>query len=285
MRQNTALVLEGGSLRCMFTAGVLDAFLDWKESFGCVAGVSAGSLSGINFVAGQRGRTERVNVRFVNDDRYLGMKSLLRHRSIFNFDFLFGEISDELEPFNRETFLNSPTRYVAFTTDIQTGESVAHEKGVSEDILLAARASSSMPLLAPIVRVDGRLCLDGGMAMPVPYRWPMEQGYEKLVVVLTQAEGYRKKPVTGTMARVIARRYRRYPALVESLLTRPERYNAQREEIESLAREGKLFIIRPDRPVTVSRVEKDVGKLLSLYREGLRVAASQRGALMEYLNA
>lgn len=283
MNEKTALVLEGGSLRCMFTAGVLDVFMERELNFPCVAGVSAGSLSGINYVAGQVGRTARVNLRFVNDRRYMGVRSLMRHRSIFNFDFLFGEVSDTLEPLDREAFLSSPKRFVAFSTDVRTGESVPHEKGKSEDIFLASRASSSMPMLAPIVRVDGRLCLDGGVAMAIPFQWAIDEGYEKLVLVLTRQEGYRKKPVSSAMAGAYARRYRRYPALVERLMAIPAHYNELQEQIERLQADGRVFVIRPDRPVNVSRVEKDVGRLRALYREGRRIALGQLDPLLEYL--
>ena len=283
MRENTALVLEGGSLRCLFTAGVLDVFLDKGLIFPTVAGVSAGSLSGANYVSGQRGRTARVNFRFVNDKRYLGVGNLIRHRSVFNFDFLFGEVSQQLEPMDYKAFEASPQRFFAFSTDVRTGESVAHEKGVSEDIYMACRASSSMPLLSPIVQVDGHFCLDGAVAQSIPIQWAMDQGYEKIVVVLTRQEGYRKPPVSKTMARAYEKMYRKYPVLVELCKTIPERYNALQEQIDQWEREGKIFVIRPAEPVDVSRTEKDVRKLRRLYHRGMRMAQERMGVLLEYL--
>jgi len=283
MDEKTALVLEGGSMRCLFTAGVLDAFLDWGLKFPCVTGSSAGAFSAVGYLAGQRGRTARINLRFAGDERYLGVRSLLRHHSVFNFDFLFGEIADSLEPLDRAALAASPARFAAFATDVATGESVAFEKGKCSDIYLACRASGSMPLLAPIVQMDGRACMDGGIAAPVPYQWAFDQGCEKIVVVLTQAAGYRKKAVSPTMARALARHYRLYPAFVDCCLSRPDRYNAEQLELSRLEREGRAFLIRPDRPVTVSRVEKDVDKLHALYLEGFRVADARKQALLKFL--
>ena len=283
MQERTALILEGGSLRCLFTAGVLDTFLDAGLKFPVVAGVSAGSLSGVNYVSGQRGRTARVNLRFVNDRRYLGLGNLLRHRSVFNFDFLFGEISRQLEPLDYAALEASPQRFIAFSTDVRTGESVAHEKGISEDILLACRASSSMPLLSPIVRVDGHLSLDGAVAQSIPLPWALEQGFEKIVLVLTREEGYRKPPTSRPMAGAYDRMYRKYPILAELCKTIPERYNAMQEEISRLEQAGRIFVIRPAQPVDVSRTERDVRKLRRLYRRGEAEARRRLPALTAYL--
>lgn len=283
MRESTALILEGGSLRCLFTAGVLDTFLDAEMIFPTVAGVSAGSLSGINYVAGQKGRTARVNLRFVNDKRYLGVGNLLRHRSVFNFDFLFGEVSQVLEPLDYEALEKSAQRFFAFSTDVCTGEAVAHEKGISEDILLASRASSSMPLLSPIVRVDGRLCMDGAVAGAVPLEWALEAGYERIVLVLTREAGYCKKPTSRALAAAYDRMYHRYPKFAALCKTIPERYGALQERISELEQAGRIFVIRPAKPVDVSRTERDVRKLKRLYRQGRQMAMERMAALNQYL--
>ena len=285
MQSNTVLLLEGGSLRCLFTAGVLDVFLDCGLRFPTVAGVSAGSLSGVNYISGQRGRTARVNLRFVNDKRYLGVGNLLKHRSVFNFDFLFGEVSQQLEPLDYEAFYRSEQELVAFSTDVRTGESVAHQKGTSEDIFMACRASCSMPLLSPIVRVDGHLSLDGAVAQSIPLHWALDQGYDRIALVLTRQEGYRKPPVSRPLAKAYERMYRKYPRLVELCKTIPERYNALQEEITRLEQEGRIFVIRPAQPVDVSRTERDVRKLRRLYRRGEAAARQSLPALQEYLNA
>lgn len=282
--EQAALVLEGGSLRCLFTAGVLEVFMEAELDFPYVIGVSAGALSGLNYISRQPFRTARINIDYVNDSRYLGMKSLVKTHSIFNFDFLFGELSEELIPFAWKTFEESDKRFVAVSTDCNTGEALYHEKGLSQDILLAARASSSMPLLAPMVNVDGFECLDGGICNPVPFRKAMEEGYEKLVLVLTRQEGYRKEP-SRAMEAVYQRYYKKYPNLVNALCQMEENYNQVQEEISGLEREGKCFVIRPEVPVSVSRIEKDTEKLEDLYTAGRRVAFRRMGALKEYLKA
>ncbi len=280
----SGLVLEGGSLRCLFTAGVLDIFMEAGISFPYVIGVSAGALSGLNYLSQQPRRTAQINIDYVKDSRYLSMRNLVKEgHSIFNFDFLFGELSEELIPFDRETFDHSPVRFVAVSTDCRTGKPLYHEKGKSEDILLAARASSSMPLLAPMVHVDGAECLDGGITVSVPYRRALEEGCEKLVVVLTRQAGYRKRPPRKAMQAVYERFYRRYPRLVQALLSMEEAYNRDHAELEELERQGKLLVIRPEAPVTVSRVEKNTEKLEDLYTAGRRVAYRRLEEVRRYL--
>ena len=283
MQEKTALILEGGSLRCLFTAGVLDMFLDEGLIFPTVAGVSAGSLCAVNYVSGQRGRTARVNLRFVNDKRYLGLGNLVKNHSIFNFDFLFGEVSQVLEPLDYGALEASAQRTVAFSTDVRTGKSVAHEKGISEDFLMGCRASCSMPLLSPIVRVDGHLSMDGAVAQSVPLPWALQEGYEKIVLVLTRQDGYRKKPVGRGMTAAYERVYGKYPRFVELCRTIPERYNALQSTITRLERSGRIFVIRPQKPVQVSRTERDTKKLRDLYQQGIAEACRQLPALQEYL--
>lgn len=284
MKESTALVLEGGSLRCLFTAGVLDTFIANGIEFPCVGGVSAGSLSGLNYVSKQMGRTAKVNMDYVKDKRLMGIRSLIRNRSIFNFDFLFDDIGKELIPFDEETFYNSPQRYVAFATDCKTGKLVSFEKGKTKDMMMACRSSCSMPLLSPIVHVEGMECLDGGIANPIPVDWAMNEGYEKIVVVLTRQEGYRKQPVSSAMMRAYERSYRDYPRLLKKLKQIPKHYNEIQENIARLENEGRIFVIRPEEPVLVSRVEKDVQKLRDLYEIGKTIADERMKDMLAYLN-
>lgn len=283
MTPNGALVLEGGSMRCLFTSGVLDVFLERGLHFPYVIGVSAGSLSGLNYVSKQIFRTAGINIRFANDRRYLGMRSLLRTGSIFNFDMIFGEISKELVPFDYQAFEGSDQRYIAVATNCKTGEATFHEKGISEDIYKGARASSSIPLLAPIVQADGFACLDGGVAMPIPYEKAMADGYDKIVLVLTRDKNYRKSPVSSMMRRLYHRAYRSYPAFIERLENVPEQYNQLQEEIDRLEAEGRIFVIRPEEPVKVKRTERDTDKLKELYAIGQSIGEEKWDAMMRYL--
>lgn len=278
-----ALVLEGGSMRCLFTAGVLDVFLEKNMNFEYVIGVSAGSMTGMSYISRQPGRTKDVTLGFVKDSRYLSFRRLVRERQIFNFDFLFGEVSHELVPFDWETFNRSPQRFVAVATRCKTGQPEYFEKGRCSDLEAAVAASSSMPILSRMITIDHRQYLDGGLSMPIPYEQAMKEGYEKVVLVLSRNHGYRKPPIS----RLHQKAYRRYfgplPQLLDSIEAIPARYNRMEDEIDRLEEEGKIFVIRPPRPVTVSRLERNRKNLEALYREGREEGEKRLEALRAYL--
>ena len=280
-----ALALEGGSLRCMFTAGAVDVMMEHGLEFDGVFGVSAGALTGINYVSRQVGRTARVNLEFVNDKRYLGVRNLILHHSLFNFDFMFGEVSDTLIPLDRKAIRENPCRFTAVATDCLTGQPLFFEKSATPDIYRAIRASASMPLLSPMVQVEGTPCLDGGVSLSIPYQRPLEEGYGKVVVVTTREHGYRKPPVSPTMGKLYARAYRKYPQLVRALVNVPYRYGKELDELDRLEAKGEVFVLRPPKPVTVSRAEKDTAKLQALYDEGRAACLEQLDALAAYLQA
>lgn len=280
-----ALALEGGSLRCMFSAGAVDVMMEQGLLFDGVFGVSAGALTGINYVSRQIGRTARINLEYVNDKRYLGVRNLLLHRSIFNFDFMFGELSDHLIPLDREAVRTTPCQFTAVATDCRTGQTVYFEKSATPDIYQAIRASASMPLLAPMVPVEGHPCLDGGVSTSIPFQRPLEEGYRKVVVLTTREHGYRKEPVAPGLARVYARAYRKYPELVKAVLSTPRRYGRELDLLDQLEAQGKVFVLRPPVPVTVSRTEKDVAKLQALYDQGRETCLARLEELKAYLEA
>ena len=199
-----ALAMEGGSLRCMFSAGAVDVMMERQLWANGVFGVSAGALTGVNYVSRQVGRTAQVNLDFVNDKRYLGLGNLIFKKSIFNFDFLFGEISDSLLPLDREGFARSEMEFTAVTTDCRTGQPAYWEKHRCGDIYGAIRASASMPLLSPTVEVEGIPCVDGGVSVSIPYRKPLEEGYGKVVVITTREHGYRKPQTPRALANLYA---------------------------------------------------------------------------------
>ena len=279
-----ALVLEGGSFRCLFTAGVLDVLMEEGIDLSYVIGVSAGSLSGMNYVTKQIGRTAKINIDYANDKRYLGFRNLLKKpHSFINFDFLFGEITDSLNPLDKKALFNSKQTYIAVITNCQTGEAEYIGRDDYEDILLVSRASCSMPLLSPFVKIKENYYMDGGIAMPIAYQKAMEDGNQKVVLVLTRERGYRKKEDIKMLLRIYHRAYRKFPQLVKRLENIPNHYNEMQEEIEQLERDGKIFVIRPELPVTVSRMERDVEKLKALYAEGRTIASRQLDALKHYL--
>lgn len=268
----------------MFTAGVTDTLMKHEILPDGIFGVSAGTLTGVNVVSNQPGRTAEINLNYTADKRYMGVRNLILHRSIFNFDFMFGEICTSLVPFDYKTFHSSPIRFTAVCTDCHTGQPVYFEKSECTEIFSAMRASASLPLLAPMVSVEGIPCLDGGCSVSIPYRQALQEGYDKLIIVTTREHGYRKPPVSASMARLYARSYRGYPQLVRSLLQLPRRYEQELIDVDHLERTGRAFVLRPPKPVTVSRTEKDADKLRALYEEGVATTKRQLQDLQAYLD-
>lgn len=283
-----ALVLEGGALRGLFTAGVLDVLMEQGIELSYVNGVSAGSMCGLNYVSKQIGRTRDINLTYVNDKRYVGVHNLFRHGGIFNFDFLFEEITNDLMPFDKQAFLKSKQRYVVVATNCVTGEAEYFENeddvsGNCEEIFQAARASSSMPMLSKMVKIKEDYYLDGGIALPIAYQKAIEEGYPKIVVVLTREQGYQKHPEKKALFRAYEKLYAKYPALRQKLHQIPEHYNEMQKEIDSLEAEGKIYVIRPKTPITIKRVEKDIDKLKELYERGRNQMEEEVEKLKAYL--
>lgn len=279
-----ALVLEGGSLRCMFSAAVVDKMMKENLEFEYVNGVSAGSLTGMNYLAHQIGRTAKVSLAFVHDKRYVGVENLIRHRQLFNFDFLFGEIAKKYLPFDEETFLQSKMNFEVGVTNCITGrhEFLSKEKGI--DMYKAAAASSSMPMVSKIIEIDGHQYLDGGIAMPIAYQRALQLGYKKIVVVLTREEGYRKKPRKQAVVRMYHYLYKNFPHLIKRMDLVTAHYNEMQDELEQLEKNGQIFVIRPQEAVLVKRIEKNTEKLKDLYDKGTKEIENRWNELVTYLD-
>lgn len=278
-----ALVLEGGALRGMYTSGVLDTFLKNNMEFECVAGVSAGALNAMSYISKQPGRSAKINLEYCDDPRYIGRKAFIKNKGIIGYDYLFGDISENKVPFDYKAFENTNQRFVIVTTNCEKAETEYLERGNCNDLFKAAQASSSMPLASAMVEINNNYYLDGAVTTSIPVKWAIEQGYEKVVVVLTRDRTYRKPMLSNKMKKLYKLAYHKYPKLIEKLNTMPERYNKLQEEIIDLEKEGKIFIIRPEKEVTVSRLEKDKEKLENLYKEGIAEAEKNLDALKEYL--
>lgn len=278
-----ALVLEGGSLRCVFTAGVLDVLTEQGIQLSYVNGVSAGTMAGMNYLSGQAGRMLRINQEYLHDKRYMGFESLVKKRLVFNFDFVFGELSKELIPFDYQGFFNSPQKFEVVATRCRTGKPEFFEKSECPEMIKAIQASCSMPLLSRMVTVDHKKYLDGGISLPIAYQRAMDLGYEKVVLILTRHRGFRKKPLDALTKRAYRRYFEPLPNLLESLFEVPERYNRMQEEIDELEAAGRIFVIRPEKPVEVSRLERDVRKLEALHREGREIAERRAKELKTFL--
>lgn len=278
-----ALVLEGGSLRSVFTAGVLDTLVEQGIELSYVNGVSAGTMAGMNYISKQRGRMLRINRGYLHDKRYMGLEGLIKNRSIFNFDFVFGELSDTLVPYDYDTFFASPQKFEVVTTRCRTGKPEFFSKEECPEILTAVRASSSIPMMSRMVKINHRSYLDGGISLPVAYERAFELGYEKVVLVLTRAKGYRKPPIGKLTRRAYERYFAPLPELLSALLEVPERYNRMQEEMEQLEAEGRIYVLRPEQPVLVSRFERNEKKLEALYAEGAEIAVRRMEELRTYL--
>lgn len=278
-----ALVLEGGALRGMYTSGVLDTFLKNNMEFECVAGVSAGALNAMSYISKQPGRSAKINLEYCDDPRYIGRKAFIKNKGIIGYDYLFGDISENKVPFDYKSFENTNQRFIIVTTNCEKAETEYLEKSDCNDLFKAAQASSSMPLASAMVEINNNHYLDGAVTTSIPVKWALEQGYEKVVVVLTRDKTYRKPILSNKMKKLHKLAYHKYPKLIEKLNTMPERYNKLQEELIDLEKEGKIFIIRPEKEVTVSRLEKDKEKLENLYKEGIAEAEKNLDALKEYL--
>ena len=278
----TGLVLEGGAMRGLFTAGVLDVLMENKITFDGVIGVSAGAAFGCNFKSGQIGRAVRYNVRFFRDRRYCGLGSLWKTGDIFNTDFCYGEVPLKLDPFDFDAYEKNPTDFYVVCTDVETGQALCHRYTGREDHGFDwIRASASMPLVSRMVEIEGRKLLDGGIADSIPASCFESMGYTRNVVILTRPEGYRKKK--NQALPLIRRKYRAYPRLVEAMEQRHLVYNAELDYVAQAQAEGRMFVIRPEKALSVRRIEKNPERLRAAYEEGRKTAERQREALSAFL--
>lgn len=274
----TALVLEGGGMRGVFTSGVLDWMIDHGITFPYLVGVSAGSSNALSFASHQRGRGKYIFADLQAERHYLGVRNIFRHRSIMDMRLLYHELPETLWPYDYEAYRSNPMRVESVATDCATGEAVyLEEKECAERIIDIVRASSSLPFACPIAYVDGCPMLDGGIADSIPLQRALEQGYEHAVVVLTRHRGYRKEEKPLHLPSFV---YKRYPRLREALQTRGKRYNEQLAMVERLEAEGRITVIRPDHPVEVARIETDMDKMNALYQYGFEMAEKALGGIV-----
>lgn len=276
----TGLVLEGGAMRGMYTAGVIDGFLDHDVQVDGILGVSAGACFGCNLFSRQRGRVLRYNQRFMGDPRNVGIRSLLTTGDIVNREFAYHIIPTQYDVFDEAAFEAHGGEYWVVVTNVETGEAeYMRMHHLLEDIEMM-RASASMPFCSRMVEIDGKKYLDGGIADSIPVRHALTMGFDRVIVVLTQPASYVKKPMNPRMIRAF---YRKYPNLCRTLTERHERYNAQAEEVRRLEAEGRVFVIRPEEALHIHRLEKDPKELARVHGIGLNDAQKRMEALKAYL--
>lgn len=275
------LVLEGGGMKGVYTAGVLDFFLDKKIEFSSVYGVSAGACCMCSYLSKQRGRAYDVNVDYLDTRRYCSLESLLTTGDLFNVDTCYHLIPDYLYPYDNETFERYQGKAYSVATDIETGRPKYFRIRDMRADIDKIRASASLPLVSRNVKIDGKYYLDGGISDAIPLQKSMLDGNRKNVVVMTKETGFVRKPV-GQLAPFRVR-YWRYPKVTELMAKRHIAYNEQVAFIGRQQEEGGAFVIRPKKPGNVGRVEKDAEKLRALYEEGYADAAECYEALKAYL--
>lgn len=278
------MVLEGGATRGVFTSGALDYLMEKDVYFSHVIGVSAGACNGVDYVSKQIGRTRDCMIHKEKEySYYYGFTKFVREKSILDMDMVFDKYPKEIFPFDFDTYFASETECEIVTTNCVTGKAeYMTERNDRERLMKLCRASSSMPLVSPIVNIDGTPYLDGGLADSIPVKRAAGYENEKMVVILTRNLGYRKKPVTKGLVKMYRRAYKSYPDLIRTIALRNERYNRQVAMVERLEKEGKIYVLRPLIP-TVSRLEKDYNMLMNFYEHGYCLMKREYDNLMRYL--
>jgi predicted patatin/cPLA2 family phospholipase len=277
------LVLEGGALRGTYSVGVMDALMEADINLQATVGVSAGALNGISYVSGQIGRSARSPLTYRHDQRYFGLRAYLRNKSPFGFDFMFGELTYKLDPLDIPRFMHPSRRFACAVTNCRTGQPEFFEKGDSlEDIFIATRASSTMPYISEMVDIKGQPYLDGGCSLKIPHRWALEQGFEKIVVIKTYPNGFRRKVKSGSRAASLVYG-KRWPNLAAALARSNADYNQACDELDQLSASGRAFVIAPSRDMHIGRMEQDLEKLGDWYWLGYHDAKAQMDGLRKYL--
>lgn len=276
------LILEGGALRGLFTAGVMDVLMENGITFDGLVGVSAGAAFGCNYKSHQPGRVIRYNKRFAHDRRYCSLRSWITTGDIFNGDFDYHLLPEQLDVFDTKTFDASPMEFYAVCTDLETGEPVykllmQHGYECYEWI----RASASMPVAAKVVEIGGRKFLDGGIADSIPLKFFESKGYDRNVVVLTQPLGYVKKP--NPLLPLFRMQLHRYPNFLHAAAIRHKMYNAQTAYVRKREQEGAAFVIRPKELLPIKHITHDPDLMQQVYDEGRRTMEARLKELTAFL--
>lgn len=280
--ENVGLVLEGGGMRGLYTCGVLEFFMENNLYFNYVIGVSAGACNAVSYIAKQKGRNKKVNIEYVKDWRYMSFRNLLREKSFFGMNFIFDEIPKKHVPFDFEAFEKANCEFLIGTTDCNTGKPIYLSKEDLGEEFQALRATSSLPLISPIVNFKGYELLDGGISDSIPIVKSVKDGNKKNIIILTRNKEYRKSPIKYT--KLIKLKYKKYPLLVKTMMERYKSYNETLDYIEQLEREGNVIVIRPSQALKVGRLERDPEKLQELFENGYEDAKNSLDKIRGFLS-
>lgn len=278
-QSKTVFVLEGGAMRGLYSAGVLDEFMKNGISTDAIYGVSAGALFGINFKSRQIGRAIRYNLKYAHEKNYMGLYSLITTGDIMNKEFCFNKLVHELDRFDFDTFDNSPIDFYAVVTNMETGQAEHIKITDARNDLEALRASGSMPFVSNLVEYKGSKYLDGAVSDPIPLQKALDEGYEKIVVVLTRPEGYKKHKDYLPYDLV----YNKYPNFIKTAKKQYKDYNKTLELIKKLENEGRIIVLRPSKNLKVARVEKNLNKLNAIYQLGVDDSMENLDKVKKYL--
>lgn len=276
----TAFVLEGGAMRGLYSAGVLDVFMQNSITTDAIYGVSAGALFGINFKSRQIGRAIRYNVKYAHEKNYMGLYSLITTGDIMNKEFCFDKLVNELDPFDFETFDNSPIDFFAVVTNVDSGKAEYIKITNARRGLEALRASGSMPFVSKCVEIDGSKYLDGAISDPIPFQKVLDEGYEKIIVVLTRPENYRKQKDNLPYNLI----YKKYPNFIKTAIQQYEHYNRTLDLIKKYENEDRIIVLRPSQDLKIARVEKNTKKLEAIHKLGVDDCKSNLDKIKSYLD-
>ncbi len=276
------IMIEGGAMRSVFAAGVLDFLMEKGIEIPNVLAVSAGAYAGMNYVSGQKGRVVDAVIKPLEQQKYMGPGTFFRKGTFFDMDYLFDEVPRKLAPFNFETFKNSTKRLIVNTTNCLTGESVYYEDFDSEEkFWKICRTANSLPFISRITHIDDVPMLDGGLADALPVSKVADEGWDKVLVILTRKEDYRKKyrHLYMLFLRLI---YHKYPKLIKTVKDRADKYNSCLQEIERMQTEGKALVFRPSR-LAVGNNESNVDVLMDYYHHGYEEAMGREEEIFSFL--
>lgn len=266
-----SLILEGGTFRPIFSAGIMDALLDNNIIFPYCIGVSAGITNGFSYISKQKGRNLEILENYRNDKRYLGFSNFFKCKSLFGLDFIFDEVANKLHPFDKETFLNYEGKVLVGVTNAQTGKTEYLDGKTLDDKCLMLRATCAIPLFFPAIKINDNFYYDGGLCDPIPIIKAIEDGNEKHLIILTRPKGYVKEFSRNNVF-VSKLLKNKYPNLNDGLLTRHNLYNERVKYCEQLEEDGKALVLRPSLEQSIDSFEKDVTKLKEAYTHGYNLA-------------
>ena len=276
------LILEGGGMRGIYTAGVLDFFIHKNIEVDLVVGVSAGGCHAASYLSKQYKRAFHSNVDYLNDKDYISFRNLIKNGSIFGMDLMFNKIPNELYPYDHEAFYNSKSKFTVVATNCETGKAEYFQLNDMKKDITYLQASCSIPMFANIVEIDGYNLVDGGVSDSIPIEYAIKQGCNKNIVILTRDKTYRKNKVK--FLPFIKRKYKNYPKLVRAIENRHINYNKSLDLVKSLEEKNEVLVIRPKSPVKVSQIEKNKDKLIALYNDGYNDAKDAYEKILEFIN-